>query len=160
MKIADKSVVQMHYTLTNDAGEVIDSSEGRESLAFLQGAGNIIPGLEQAMLGKKAGDEFTETIAPEMAYGEYHAELKQEVPKEAFEGIEDLQVGMMLQADTPNGPVPIRITAVEGDTVSVDGNHELAGETLHFAVNIVEVRVASEEELAHGHVHGEGGHHH
>lgn len=155
LMIGPDTVVSMHYTLTNTAGEVLDSSEGQEPLAYLHGAGNIIPGLENALTGKAAGSQLTVTVAPEDGYGPHHAELVQTVPRDMFDA-DDIQPGMAFRADEH----VLVITAVNADEVTVDGNHPLAGQTLHFAVEITEVRPASEEELAHGHVHGAGGHHH
>ena len=160
MQIGERSVASFHYTLTNDAGEVIDSSEGREPLAYLHGSGNIVPGLERQMTGHVAGDRFDVDVAAEDGYGSYIDELVQVVPRSAFDGVPDLAVGMQFQAQTGQGTIPVVITEIEGDEVTVDGNHPLAGETLHFAVEIVEVREASAEEIQHGHVHGAGGHHH
>ena len=160
MQIAERSVASFHYTLTNDAGDVLDSSEGREPLAYLHGGGNIVPGLEREMAGHVAGDRFNVDVAPEEGYGTYIDELVQVVPRKSFEGIADLAVGMQFQAQTGQGPIPVVITEIDGEEVTVDGNHPLAGETLHFAVEVVHVREASAEELQHGHVHGAGGHHH
>jgi len=160
MHIAERTVASFHYTLTNDAGDVLDSSEGREPLTYLHGAGNIVPGLEEKMAGHVVGDTFTVDVHPIDGYGEYVAELVQGMPRESFEGIDDLAVGMQFQAQTQHGMIPVVITGIEGDTVTVDGNHPLAGKTLHFAVEITEVREASVEEALHGHVHGAGGHHH
>jgi len=162
MQISENSVVSIHYTLTNKTGETIDSSiERGEPLAYLHGAGNIIPGLENALVGKAAGDKLDVTVTPEEGYGERHEQLIQQVPKTAFEGNEEnLQPGMQFQAQTEAGPRIFTITAVDGDDVTVDGNHPLAGQRLNFQVKIVAIRDASQEEVAHGHVHGEGGHHH
>jgi len=160
MQIAARTVAAFHYTLTDDQGQVIDSSEGREPLTYLHGTGQIVPGLEKAMAGRQAGDQFKVDVSPEEGYGVRHAELTQEVPKEAFQGVEDLQPGMQFQGRGPQGAINVTVTKVEGNTVTVDGNHPLAGQTLHFAIEVTQVREASEEELAHGHVHGEGGHHH
>ncbi len=160
MQISDKKVVSIHYTLTNDAGEVIDSSEGREPLPYLAGAGNIIPGLENALEGKSAGDKLDVRVAPEEGYGERHEQMIQEVPRSAFDGVDDIQVGMHFQAQSDHGPVSVVVTALTDETVTVDGNHPLAGENLNFAVEVMDVRDATEEELEHGHVHGPGGHHH
>lgn len=160
MQIADQRVASFHYTLTNDAGEVIDSSEGREPLVYLHGGGNIVPGLEKAMDGRSAGDKFKVSIVPEEGYGPRIEALIQQVPRSAFGGMQDLQLGMQFRAESQMGPVNIVITQIDGDTVTVDGNHPLAGETLHFAVEVTDVREASAEEIEHGHVHGEGGHHH
>jgi len=152
--------VQIHYTLKNDAGEVLDSSEGAEPLAYLQGNGNLIPGLEKALDGKRAGDALSVTITPEEAYGVSDASLVQDVPRSAFEGIADIEVGMQFHAESNHGPRTVTVTKVAADTVTVDGNHPLADQTLHFAVQVIDVREASHEELSHGHVHGPGGHEH
>lgn len=161
MQIAENAVVAIHYTLTNDAGETLDSSRERnEPLAYLHGHGNIIPGLENALTGKQAGDALKVTVQPAEGYGERHDEMIQDVPRDAFQGVDDIQPGMQFQANTETGPRLFTITEVNGDTVTVDGNHPLAGTTLHFDVEIAEVREASAEELSHGHVHGPGGHDH
>jgi FKBP-type peptidyl-prolyl cis-trans isomerase SlyD len=160
MQIANQSVVLMHYTLTNDKGEVLDSSAGADPLAYLHGSGNIIPGLENALTGKQAGDKLKVTVAPQDGYGVRDDKLVQQVPRRAFQGVANIQAGMSFTADGPNGPTRVTVTKVLGDMVTVDANHALAGETLNFDVEITEVRAATEEELAHGHVHGAGGHHH
>ncbi len=160
MKVAENTVVVIDYTLTNNEGQVIDSSEGAGPLAYLHGAGNIIPGLEDALLGKEAGDEVKASIEPANAYGERHEALKQEVPAELFSGVEKVEVGMQFQSETDQGPVLVTVTEVGNETITVDGNHPLAGVHLNFDVNIREVREPSAEELEHGHVHGEGGHQH
>ncbi|SEM50139.1 FKBP-type peptidyl-prolyl cis-trans isomerase [Halomonas caseinilytica] len=156
MQIAQNSVVAFHYTLTNDAGEVLDSSEGREPLTYLHGAGNIIPGLEKEMEGRAAGDKLQAQVKPEEGYGEVQPQLVQEVPRDAFQGVENVEPGMQFQAQTQGGPLMVTVTKVEGDTVTVDGNHPLAGQQLNFDVEIAEVREATQEEIEHGHVHGEG----
>lgn len=161
MEIADQRVVYMHYTLTNSQGEVLDSSRGHEPLAYLHGAGNIIPGLEKALLGKQAGDKLNVQVSPAEGYGERDEQLLQQVPRRAFQGVKDVQPGMSFQAQSGDGtPMRVTVTQVVGDMVTVDGNHPLAGETLNFDVEITEVRAATAEEMSHGHVHGEGGHHH
>ncbi|KFF49244.1 peptidylprolyl isomerase [Gammaproteobacteria bacterium MFB021] len=160
MQIAQNSVVAFHYTLTNDAGEVLDSSEGRDPLTYLHGAGNIIPGLEKQLEGRTNGDKLTVAVEPNEGYGEVQPALVQEVPRDAFQGVEEVQPGMQFQAQTQEGPLMVTVTKVEGDTVTVDGNHPLAGEKLNFDVEITEVREATEDEVSHGHVHGEGGHEH
>ena len=160
MQIAERTVASFHYTLTNDAGQVLDSSNGRDPLTYLHGAGNIVPGLEKEMAGRSAGDSFSVVVMPEEGYGQPNPMLIQVVPREAFQGVEQLEVGMEFQAQTPQGPLSVAIAKIEGDQVTVDGNHPLAGQTLHFAVEVTEVRDASLEEVMHGHVHGEGGHHH
>ncbi len=161
MAITENSVVAFHYTLTDEQGTTIDSSAGKEPLAYLHGAGNIIPGLEKELLGKAVGDKMQVTVAPAEGYGETLPEMIQEVPKEAFQGVESVEVGMQFEAQTEQGgAVPVTVTAVTETTVTVDGNHPLAGKTLNFDVEITDVREASAEELEHGHVHGPGGHHH
>ncbi|MBP9045180.1 MAG: peptidylprolyl isomerase, partial [Moraxellaceae bacterium] len=160
MQIAKDLVASIEYTLTDAAGAVIDSSVGNEPLAYLHGAGNIIPGLENALEGKKAGDSLTVTVAPEDGYGEKNDGLIQVVPKDMFQGVDNIEAGMQFHAQTDHGMQVITVAAVEGDNITVDGNHPLAGQTLKFDVKIIEVRAASEEELEHGHVHGAGGHHH
>lgn len=160
MQIAERTVASFHYTLTDDAGRVIDSSSGHGPLTYLHGAGNIVPGLEKAMLGRSVGDAFDVVVAPEEGYGEPNEMLVQVVPRAAFQGVEELAVGMEFQAHTPQGPMSVAIAKIEGDEVTVDGNHPLAGRTLHFAIEVTDVREASLEEVMHGHVHGEGGHHH
>ena len=161
MQIAANKAVSIEYTLTNDAGEVLDSSDGGGPLVYLHGAGTIIPGLEQALDGKQIGDELKVTVEPENAYGEFSAELVAVLGRNMFEGVDELEVGMQFHASGPDGGMQIvTIRDVEGDDVIVDGNHPLAGQRLNFEVKIVDVREASEEEIAHGHVHGEGGHQH
>ena len=161
MKIQKNSAVSFHYSLTDDHGSSIDSSEGKEPLAYLHGADNIIPGLEKALEGKSAGDSLTVAVAAAEGYGEVQKELIQEVPSSAFQGVDSIEVGMQFEAQTgQGGTVPVTVTAVTEDTVTVDGNHPLAGKNLNFDVSIEEVRDATEEELEHGHVHGPGGHHH
>ncbi|HHM02475.1 MAG TPA: peptidylprolyl isomerase [Caldithrix abyssi] len=160
MKIAEKSVVGIDYTLKNDNGEVLDSSQGREPLYYLQGFGNIIPGLEEALLDKEVGDSIQVSIPPEKAYGPRNEEAVVQVSRDQFEGVDDIQVGMEVQTQGEQGIQLFTVSKIFGDTIMLDGNHPLAGETLHFDVKVTDVREASEEELAHGHVHGPGGHHH
>ncbi|MGB1173375.1 MAG: FKBP-type peptidyl-prolyl cis-trans isomerase [Marinobacterium sp.] len=160
MQIADKTVVSIHYTLTNALGETIDSSVGQDPLVYLQGAQNIIPGLENALTGKAVGDALQVTVEPAEGYGEIRDELIQEVDRSAFQGVEDIDVGMQFMAQTPWGEQPVTVVKVEGEQITLDGNHQLAGETLNFDVEVVEVREATAEEVEHGHVHGAGGHHH
>lgn len=160
MQISRNSVAAFHYTLTDDQSQVIDSSTGRDPLTYLHGGGQIVPGLEKQLEGRSAGDKFTADVAPEEGYGVHHPELMQEVPRSAFQGVEDIQPGMQFQGRGPQGEINVTVTRVENDKVFIDGNHPLAGKTLHFAIEVTDVRAASEEELAHGHVHGAGGHHH
>ena len=160
MQIAKNSVAAFHYTLTDDQSQVIDSSAGREQLTYLHGSGQIVPGLEKQMEGRKSGDKFSADVTPEEGYGVHHAQLMQEVPIAAFQGVQDIQPGMQFQGRGPQGEINVTVSRVEGDKVFIDGNHPLAGKTLHFAIEVTGVRVATDEELAHGHVHGAGGHHH
>ncbi|WP_430459653.1 FKBP-type peptidyl-prolyl cis-trans isomerase [Thalassolituus sp. LLYu03] len=161
MTIAQHKVVTIHYKVVDvDSGEVIDSSEGGQPMTYLHGAQNIIPGLEQALEGKTVGDEFEVTVAPADAYGEYSDDRVQQVPMAAFEGVEKVEPGMAFTAQTEHGPISLIVTEVDEATVTVDANHPLAGKSLQFSVKIESVRDASAEEMAHGHVHGEGGHHH
>ncbi len=160
MQITNNKVVQMHYKLTDDQGNVIDSSEGREPLSYLQGAGNIIPGLERQMEGKAAGDKFKAVVEPAEGYGEYDESLMQVVPKSGFQGDMEPEVGMQVQVGTQQGTTIASIAKIEGEEVTLDMNHPLAGMRLNFDVEVVDVRDATEEELAHGHVHGPGGHEH
>jgi FKBP-type peptidyl-prolyl cis-trans isomerase SlyD len=152
--IGDKLVVNMHYKLSDNDGNVIDSSEGREPLAYLHGAGNIIPGLENALVGKIEGDEVKVKVEPADGYGEVKPELVQVVDKSAFQGVDKLELGMNFDAQAPDGStIRIVVTKIEDDKVTVDANHPLAGVTLNFDVKIVGVREASKEEIEHGHAH-------
>lgn len=160
MQITQDAVVSIHYTLTNDKGETLDSSAGGEPLAYLHGNGNLIAGLENALNGKQAGDKLSVKIAPADGYGEYNKALIQRVPRRSFRGISDVRAGMQFQMQSDTGPRSVTVTHVAGDMVTVDGNHALAGQNLNFDVEVTEVRAATEEELSHGHVHGSGGHHH
>jgi FKBP-type peptidyl-prolyl cis-trans isomerase SlyD len=161
MTITENSSVSFHYRLTDDQGQEIDSSAGQDPLAYLHGAGNIIPGLEKALEGKSVGDHLIVDVAAEEGYGPVQEELIQEVPRSSFQGVESIEVGMQFEAQTgQGGAVPVTVTKVTDETVTVDGNHPLAGKDLNFDVTIADVREASAEELEHGHVHGPGGHSH
>jgi FKBP-type peptidyl-prolyl cis-trans isomerase SlyD len=160
MQIAQDSVVNIQYTLRNSSGEVLDSSSDREPLVYIHGNGNLVPGVEKALQGRKAGDKLSFEVAPADGYGVRDDSLVQDVPRSAFEGVTELRAGMQFQADSNHGPRTVLVTQVGPETVTVDGNHPLAGQTLHFDVEVTQVRAATEEELEHGHVHGEGGHHH
>jgi len=161
MQIEQNSVVSIHYTLTNDEGTVIDSSVDMDPLVYLQGAGNIIPGLENALTGKSAGDKLNVRVSPEEGYGVTMMELIQQVPMEMFQGVDKVEPGMTFQAQDQSGYMQrVEVTAVNDNMVTIDANHPLAGQHLNFDVAIVDVRSATQEELDHGHVHGPGGHHH
>ena len=157
MAIEKDKVVSIDYTLTGENGQVLDSSQGREPLAYLHGAGNIIPGLESALEGKNEGDQLNVQIPPDKAYGQRDERMVQPVPRTAFQGVADIQPGMQFQASTNAGPRLITVVAVGGDQVTIDANHPLAGATLNFDVKVVGVRDATNEEKSHGHVHGPGG---
>jgi FKBP-type peptidyl-prolyl cis-trans isomerase SlyD len=159
MKIEKDRVVSFHYTVSEQGQEPLESSEGRDPLVILVGHGNIIPGLENAMEGHEAGDKFEVDVAAADAYGEKREGLSQRVPKKHF-GNQRLEPGMQVVLQTNFGPRAVTIEKVGMSVVDVDLNHPMAGKNLHFAIEIADVREASPEELEHGHVHGEGGHHH
>ena len=159
MKIAKDSVVRFHYTVAEVGQESLETSKDREPLAILYGHGNIIPGLETAMLDREAGENFGVDVAAADAYGEKRDGLSQRVPKKHF-GAQKLEPGMQVVLQTNFGPRAVTIQKVGMSVVDVDLNHPMAGKDLHFDVEIVEVREATAEELEHGHVHGDGGHHH
>lgn len=154
MNIEGKCVVTFHYTLKNDEGEQLDSSSGRDPLTYLHGASNIVPGLERALEGKKTGDDVQAVVNPEEGYGDVKEDLVQNVPLSAFSGVPEVKPGMQFQAQGPDGNVQlITIKEVGEEEVTVDGNHPLAGQTLHFDISVQEVREPTEEELEHGHAH-------
>ncbi len=151
--IGNNLVVSMHYKLTDDDGNVLDGSKD-EPLAYLHGAGNIIPGLEKALVGKVAGDNLQVRVEPAEGYGEVKPELVQTIDKSAFQGVSAIEAGMTFEAQGSNGAAQrIEVKKVEGDAVTIDANHPLAGVSLNFDLKIVEVREATKEELAHGHTH-------
>jgi FKBP-type peptidyl-prolyl cis-trans isomerase SlyD len=160
MSITQDQVVSIHYTLRDDAGEVIDASAAGAPLAYLHGHGNLIPSLERELTGKSAGDRLQVKIAARDGYGEYDSALVQRLPRRALKGVPNLKVGMRLQTQGGHGARAVTVTQVVGDMVTLDGNHPLAGKNLNFEVEIAAVREATAEELTHGHVHGPGGHHH
>jgi FKBP-type peptidyl-prolyl cis-trans isomerase SlyD len=160
MNISEQCVASFHYTLTDGNGKLLDSSEGQEPLSYLHGSGNIIPGLEKALLGKKVGDKLNVSVTAAEAYGLRDDSMVQELPTNMFSGIEKIEVGMEFHAETEHGLQVVTVTKVEGDNVTIDGNHPLAGVDLTFDVEITDIRAATEEEMEHGHAHGVGGHHH
>ena len=160
MTITTGSVVLFDYTLTDDEKEVIDSSKGEEPLAHIQGEGQIVKGLEKAMEGKKKGDHFNVIVSPEDGYGLTNPEKIVTVPASEIEGAEELEEVMQLEASSEAGEQVVVVSRINGEQVTLDGNHPLAGMTLHFEITIRDVRPATTEELEHGHVHGPGGHHH
>jgi len=159
MKIERGRVVRMHYTLRDDSGTTIESSGGREPLSYLHGYGHVIPGLEKALDGSQAGLQTTVTIAPQDAYGEKDPQAVIRAPRGDFPDGLALEPGVEVQAETPDGPITFTVVSIEDDEAVLDANHPLAGKTLTFDVEVLEVREGTAEELAHGHVHGAGGAH-
>lgn len=160
MLISSHTVVHLHYTLTNENGDVIDTSRGDEPLAYIHGMGNLISGLEEALTGRAVGDRFQVSVPPEQGYGMRDDELIQVVPKSAFPGVTDIQPGMQFRAESSDGAQLVTVIEVNDDEVTLDGNHPMAGLTLNFDVEVTAVREATPNEIEHGHVHGPGGHHH
>ena len=157
MKIAKNVVPSIAYQVRTQDGVLVDEAPANQPLDYLHGHNNLVIGLENALEGKAVGDTFEVRVKPEEGYGEYNENMVQRVPKEVFMGVDELEVGMRFIADTDVGPLPVVITAVEGDEVVVDGNHMLAGQELLFSVEVVATREATLEEIAHGHVHQAGG---
>lgn len=161
MQVAKDRVVRFHYTLSDAGGEVIESSRGGSApLAVLWGHGGLIAGVERALEGRQAGDRFEVTVEPQDGYGERRADLMQRLPKKYFRQPERLKPGMVAEVQTGQGPRAVTVLKVGMTVIDVDGNHPLAGQTLHFDIDVVDVREATPEELEHGHVHGDGGVHH
>lgn len=159
MQIASRKVVTLDYTLTDDQGEVLDTSKDSQPLVYLHGTGGIVPGLESALEGKDEGASLKVTVAPADGYGERDDELVKSLPRDKFPSDEDIEVGMQFRAQSDDGPVVVTVVEVDDQNVTVDGNHPLAGMTLAFDVTVLSVRDATLEELTHGHAHGEGGAH-
>ncbi|GLP97165.1 peptidylprolyl isomerase [Paraferrimonas sedimenticola] len=155
MKICENKVVTLHYRLHDDQGQLIESSFDSEPMQYLHGAENMIPGLEVQLEGKQVGDTMTAEVPADQAYGDYQESLRQSVPIEAFGNVEDIIPGMRFIAETDVGQRPVQVVEVSENEVVVDGNHPLAGVALSFEVEVVEVRDASADEIAHGHVHPE-----
>ncbi|MHB8405731.1 MAG: FKBP-type peptidyl-prolyl cis-trans isomerase [Gammaproteobacteria bacterium] len=160
MHIEKNTVVSIDYTLTDTDGTVLDSSKGQKPLDYLHGSGNIIPGLEEALAGKHAGDSVKVSVPPEKGYGLRNETLSHKVPRKMFDAKSEIKPGMRFHAEAEHGEHTVTVTAVDSEHVTVDANHPLAGKVLNFDVNVVSVRVATSEELEHGHVHGQHGHHH
>jgi len=155
--IGENSVVTVKYTLTDDAGKVLDSSDGSKPMVYLHGAGTIVPGLEKALVGKGAGESLKVRVEPSDAYGELIPDGIKTIERSAFEGVDVVEVGMAFDAEAPDGTEQhIVVTKVEDDTVTIDINHPLAGVTLNFDIQILSVREATKEELDHGHSHEDG----
>lgn len=160
MQITDKLAVSIHYVLTNSSGEQLDSSRDEDPMVYLHGSGQIIPGLEAALAGKKLGEKFNIIIEPKDAYGERSDDMLQTVSMSMFENMEgEVKEGMQFHADASNGVNVVTVTKVDGDQVTIDGNHPLAGEALTFDVEVMDVRPATKDELSHNHIHGEGCNH-
>ena len=157
MIIEDKKVVSFHYELTNQEGEQLESSRDKEPMTYLHGANNIIPGLEKAMVGKSAGDKFQITVEPAEAYGERKEANIQRISAKHFKNLRKLAPGQVVGLQTKQGPVQVTVVKIGRFNVDVDANHPLAGQALTFDVEVTGVRDASDEETAHGHVHGPGG---
>ena len=160
MQVTKDKVVTIDYALKDDQGQLLDSSEGTDPLPYLHGANNIVEGLENALEGKSTGDRVEVTVAPSQGYGERNDALRQAVPRENFAQFDDLAVGMQFSVQNQDEPVVVTVVDMDEETVTLDGNHPLAGVTLHFDVTVRDVRDAQPEELEHGHVHGPGGHQH
>jgi FKBP-type peptidyl-prolyl cis-trans isomerase SlyD len=156
MQITKDKVASIHYTLRDGEGNILDTSSGREPLTYLQGAGNLIAGMEEGLEGKSVGDKFKLKVSPEKGYGVKDDNLVQKVPRTAF-GDQKVEKGMQFQ--TNKGQV-VTVTETGLESITVDGNHPLAGVELHFDVEVTGVRAATPDEISHGHVHGAGGHHH
>lgn len=152
MEITAARIASIHYTLTDDEGRVIDQSSEDRPLHYFHGAGNIIPGLEKALAGHQAGDRLQVDVRPEEGYGVRNEALVQDLPRQAFQGVEKVEPGMQFEARTERGPLLVTVVEVDGDRVRIDGNHPLAGQTLHFDVSVVEVRESTEEEKQVGRV--------
>jgi len=157
MKISENKVVVLHYAVSDSEDTLIDSSYDHKPLSIIHGTGYLIPGLEDALTDHVVGDKFEVSVSAENAYGDRHDEFVQTVPKSMFDSVEDLAVGSQLRATTDDGEQTVIVIDVTDEEITVDGNHPLAGIDLKFEVDILEVRDATEDELTHGHVHGEGG---
>jgi len=160
MHIEKNTVVSIDYTLTDTDGTVLDSSKGQKPLDYLHGSGNIIPGLEEALAGKHAGDSVKVSVPPEKGYGLRNETLSHKVPRKMFDAKNEIKPGMRFHAEAEHGEHTVTVTAVDSEHVTVDANHPLAGKTLNFDVSVLKIRTATPEELTHGHVHGQHGHHH
>jgi FKBP-type peptidyl-prolyl cis-trans isomerase SlyD len=159
MQIVDHTVVSIDYTLSNEAGEVLESSDESEPLSYIHGLGQIVPGLENALAGRTVGDSLTVNVSAEDGYGAHDPDLVHRAQRTQF-GDATPEVGMRFQADGPDGPLVLTVVDVEGDTITLDGNHPLAGVPLTFAVTVRSVRAATKQEIEHGHAHGDHGHDH
>lgn len=160
MNITQNMVVRFHYTLKDETGQHLESTTGSDPVTYLHGHNNLLSGLENALEGKSKGDKASVTLQPEDAFGEHRPGNEQTVPLKYLMGSDDWKPGMIAVVNTDQGQRQVRILKVEDESATVDTNHPLAGKVLTFDVEVIEVRKANHEELSHGHVHGEGGHHH
>jgi len=160
LMIGKNNVVSIHYTLKDEAGEVLDSSEGKPPLQYLHGANNLVPGLEQELQGKSTGAKFETSIPPEHGYGERNEDFVQTIQKDMFQGVDAVEPGMTFVAQGEGGAErQVRVTEVDGEEVTIDANHPMAGMTLNFEVEVVDVREGTDQEIEHGHVHNAGADH-
>ena len=160
MVIANGKIVNLAYELKNQKGEVLDKADGQSPFVYLHGASQVVPGLEDALTGLKTGDKKNVTVTGDQAYGDVDPSLKIEVKRAQFPKEMEIEVGMQFETETPQGDsLVFTIAGINGDAVTIDGNHPLAGETLHFSVEVLGVRDATKEEQEHGHAHGPGGQH-
>lgn len=160
MPIEKNTVVTFHYILSDETGETVESSRNGEPNVYLHGHGGILPGLAEALEGKEAGDSLSVTLTPDQAYGARKPDAIQRVPAKHLMGAKKWKPGMIAQVNTERGPRHVLVTKVGHKFIDVDTNHPLSGKTLTFDIEIVSLREAEPEEVAHGHVHGAGGHHH
>lgn len=160
MQITNNTAVSIHYTLMNDLGEELDSTADGEPLDYLHGQGSIISGLEDALTGKAIGDKLDIRIEPADAYGEFSDDMIQVVSRDMFDGIDKVEVGMQFHAAVNSGSGIVTVVKIDGDDITIDGNHPLAGQALNFSVEVVGIRPATQDEIQHGHIHGAGCHHH
>lgn len=156
MNVAKNTVVSMNYQLTDGEGNQLDSSDVNGPLSYVHGVGTMLPALEQELEGKEPGEKIEAVLQPEDAYGERNEDLVQNLPMEKFQGVDTVEPGMQFQMETEEGQFIVTVTDVQGDEVTIDQNHPLAGTELHFDIAINEVREATETEIEHGHVHEEG----
>lgn len=158
MKVAKNTVVSLAYQVRTKDGVLVDEATSVAPLEYLHGVGNLLQNLEKALEGHQVGDKFDVELIN--AYGDFNDKLVQNVPRDVFVGVDELEVGMRFFADTEHGSVPVEITAIDGDNITIDGNHMLAGQDLNFNVEVLAIREATDDEIAHGHIHGEHGHDH
>ncbi len=160
MQIAENKVVSFHYTLKDADGTQLESSQGGQPMTYLHGHDSLLKGLEDALNGKSAGENFSVTLTPDLAFGELRADSELRVPISQLRGAKKWEPGMQAVIQTPHGHQQVTVLKVGHTMATVDTNHPMAGKTLVFDVEVVEIREATHEELSHGHVHGPGGHHH